>query len=116
MEVRDGKSTKGITIVNKKIRSLLKNLVEQIGYIGPGNLQGILDQDNDFHVIEFNPRFAAGGLPLTIHMGFNIPHIVCKLIANPNEKIPEFIDYPEWIVLLRYFTETFMNKNENQEK
>ncbi|TFG18876.1 MAG: ATP-grasp domain-containing protein, partial [Promethearchaeota archaeon] len=108
LEVRDGKCTKGITIKNKTIRELLKKFLEQIGYIGPGNLQGILDKNNKFHIIEFNPRFAAGGLPLTIHVGFNIPYIVCKLIKNSEEIIPEFIDYPDGMVMLRYFTETFM--------
>ncbi len=113
LEVRDGKSTKGITIVNDSIRNTLKSLVEQIGFVGPGNLQGILDEDNHFHIIEFNPRFAAGGLPLTIHVGFNIPYIICSLILNPDLNILEFKEYPEGVVLLRYFTETFLNKSEN---
>ena len=108
LEVRDGKSTKGITIRNNSIRETLRTFVEQIGYVGPGNLQGIVDKDGLFHIIEFNPRFAAGGLPLTIYVGFNIPYIVCKMILNPDITIPEFTDYPDGIVMLRFFTENFM--------
>lgn len=109
LEVRDGKCTKARTIVNESIREQVKTLLESIRFVGPGNLQGIINADGLFQFIELNPRFAAGGLPLTIEVGFNIPDIVVKMCADPNGTMPEFKSYKANRTMLRFYTETFVD-------
>ncbi|MHA1341994.1 MAG: ATP-grasp domain-containing protein [Promethearchaeota archaeon] len=126
LQVRDGKSIKARTIYIPKIIEYIKNITEKIGYIGPGNFQCIQQIGNiclkknknqnsnkskikqEIYFTECNPRFAAGGLPLTIHVGFNIPILIIKMLMEPNKKIPHFEYYPENIIMLRYFTETYL--------
>ncbi|MCP4762220.1 MAG: ATP-grasp domain-containing protein [archaeon] len=111
LEVRDGKCTKGKTIINKSIYNQVKKMLLSIKFIGPGNVQGILTADNEFYFIEMNPRFAAGGLPLTIEVGFNIPWILVQMISNSDFKYEEFDDYPSGKIMVRYFNEVFMDEN-----
>ena len=110
IDVRDGKSIKARSFYSSEILSLIKNVIKSLKYIGSGNLQGILTAEGEFYLIEFNPRFAAGGLPLTIHLGLNIPYILLALSLDKSIDIPLFDEYPSDIYMCRYYTEVFMEK------
>lgn len=110
MEVRDGKAVKGKTVYNQQLLDELKTFLKDIRYVGVGNLQCI-EKDGVFYLIEFNPRFSAGGLPLTIYVGLDIPLIAVALIDDPSQKIRKFDEYKEGIIMCRYYTENFIDDN-----
>lgn len=116
IEVRDGKCFKGKTVNDREISNKIKNLLHSISFIGPGNIQIIQAPDGQMYFIELNPRFAAGGLPLTIEAGFNIPWIISQLILDPTQKFPVFQDYPQDLYMIRYYNEVFINGKVKYEK
>jgi carbamoyl-phosphate synthase large subunit len=82
-EVKAGQSVKGITLDAPPLVEMTRRIVRAFGLIGPCNLQFIL-RDKEPVFIELNPRFAAGGLMLTVEAGANIPLIALKLIVGVN--------------------------------
>jgi len=101
LEVREGISTKGITVKNELLSKLAAACVEAFPLPGVSNVQIIVDQSqNRLCVVDVNPRFAAGGLPLAIAAGFNIPDLLIKLLLGQPLKIVE----PEaGLVMMRYW-------------
>ena len=80
----------------------MKNIIKFGKIIGPGNIQCILNKKRCYF-IEINTRFAAGGLPLTVASGVNIPLICIKLMLG--HKIQKNIDYITNLRMIRFLTE-----------
>jgi carbamoyl-phosphate synthase large subunit len=78
IEVRSGQTVRGVTVDMPELVEGSQRICSGIGFVGPGNIQFMVD-DSGPAFIEFNPRFAAGGLGLTIAAGGNIPLMTLKL-------------------------------------
>jgi carbamoyl-phosphate synthase large subunit len=103
----------GLAIVSRTVslrpfRSVILELVSLGELIGPTNIQGFL-LDGSFTVTDVNTRFAAGGLPLTVAAGANIPLITLKLALGLS--VPPQEEYREGLTMIRYYTEMFVSQN-----
>ena len=108
LNVKDGKCMKGKTEKNEKIIHYVKDIVKKGKIIGPANIQCIIVKDKPVF-IEVNTRFAAGGLPLAVYAGANIPLLLIKLLLK--EKITKKdTDWKEGVYMIRYLTEVFIDK------
>ncbi|MEZ5334864.1 MAG: ATP-grasp domain-containing protein [Methanolobus sp.] len=105
IEVKDGKAVKCRTVKDEAIISLSTDLIKKIGLSGPANIQ-IIKSGDKLKVIEINPRFAAGGLPLSTAAGVNIPLLLIKMLLG--EKIQMMPEFKENLYMIRYLTEIFL--------
>lgn len=93
------------------IREWMQNLSNHIPLEGPVNFQFICDRDGGRKVItDFNPRFASGGLALTVASGYDIPNMMVRLmLGQPVEKqmMHQTLGAGD-LTMYRYFQEYFV--------
>lgn len=106
MKIKDGKAVVARTINNPYIEQETRRLLLQLGLIGPCNVQLFLDGDT-VCFSEVNPRLAAGGLPLSVESGVNIPELMLRLADGESLT---YQDYKAEIVMMRYLTEIFLRQ------
>lgn len=104
LATKAGQSVKGQTVVAPDLVKWCTRLCKTIGMVGPCNLQ-FIQRDKEFVFIELNPRYAAGGLMLTVHAGANLPGLAFKLMLG-EAVIPPSIR-PD-MMMLRYWEEIFL--------
>lgn len=105
LNVKDGKTIVGKTIKHLKIIELSEELIKNLKFHGPCNIQIIENNFGDCFIIEMNPRLAAGGLPLSVRSGVNIPELIVDyLMGNQIQPIKDFQDN---LVMIRFFNEIF---------
>ncbi|MBC7086481.1 MAG: ATP-grasp domain-containing protein [Methanomethylovorans sp.] len=105
LEIKDGKAVKSRTVKDNVMISLCSEIIKKLGLTGPANVQ-MIKSGEKLYVIEINPRFAAGGLPLTTASGVNIPLLLIKMLLGENiDKMP---DFQENLYMIRYLTEIFL--------
>lgn len=91
----------------KKLESIIKILEDRAFLRGPINFQYIKTND-ELYLIDFNTRFASGGLPLTVQCGFNIPEkLIDLLYFNSTETYRQTPDTDN-ITMIRYYEELFV--------
>ena len=105
IQVRDGIAVKSITKSNQLLVDYAMQITNKLEMVGPGNIQCIIN-DKDIKFIEVNNRFPAGGLPLTVEAGLNIPLIIIKLLLG--RKIGK-INIKSGITMIRYWDSLFLN-------
>lgn len=89
-----------------EIRDYIQAISKHIHLEGPVNFQYILNRHNQPFIIDFNTRFASGGLPLTIASGYDIPNLMIRLMLG--DPIEEHIKYKkDQLTMYRYFQEYF---------
>ncbi|MFH1563809.1 MAG: ATP-grasp domain-containing protein [Nitrospirota bacterium] len=106
--VESGVSIKGITTYKKEIIALCLEIVKKLGITGPANIQCFMAGDKIFFT-EINLRLA-GGVALSIAAGSNILVNLVKLLKG--EKVNESLDFEENLLMLRYWAEEFIEKDE----
>jgi len=106
-EVRSGQTVRGVTREMTELVDLTQQICAAIGYSGPGNVQFMVD-DSGPAFIEFNPRFAAGGLGLTIAAGGNIPLMTLELALGREVKR---VDVRAGIKLVRYYRDLIIGQD-----
>ncbi len=104
IEVKAGLAVKCKTVKNQVTIKLVHRLVKKLGIVGPANVQIIFDTCGQPYIIEVNPRFAAGGLPLSIKAGANFPLLMLNLLKGKTTKLN---DYKEGLVMIRYYHEMY---------
>jgi len=109
LQVMDGKSVKGKTIRNARLVSQTRKIIKKLNLVGPANIQ-CFRVGKKFIFTEINPRFSAGGLPLAVGAGVNTPELLIRMAKN--EKLREHMNYRNNLIMLRYFTEIFINEKE----
>jgi len=109
VQIRNGLAICSITRDISQEMKLLQLLIKKLGIIGPANIQ-FIKKDDEIFIIEVNPRFAAGGLPLTIKAGVNLPLILMKYGLDGIEE--RITDYTKNLVMMRYYDEIY--KKEEQ--
>ncbi len=107
LEVKDGKAVKARTVDEPRSLSILSDLVEALKFKGPGNLQVMIAEDGP-RLIELNPRFSAGGLPLSVASGPNMPLMLLEMIYEGS--VPPHLDYEKGLYMVRYLTEIFVRE------
>ncbi len=106
--IMDGKSVKGVTVKDAKLVLMIKGLFKKLELVGPANIQ-CFRKGNDYLFTEVNCRFAAGGLPLAVAAGVNIPLILLKICLG--ERVDRRkIKYRNNLYMLRYLTEIFIEE------
>jgi len=104
METKAGICTKGITKSDPSIRNICERICEDIGFVGPGNIQFIRSAA-EYLFIDFNPRHAAGGLMLTVMAGANIPFLSLQIMMGRRFSVPKI---QEGLFMTRYWEEVFV--------
>jgi carbamoyl-phosphate synthase large subunit len=108
LQVKDGKTMVGKTKRNEQVLNIVRKLIKTLDYKGPSNIQMIVDKNNRIYIIEMNPRMAAGGLPLAIKAGANIPEMIIDYFIT--QKLEPKYDFSENLVMIRYLTEVFIHE------
>ena len=105
--VKSGQIYKGKTVKNPELMELASNIAEKFGINGPCNIQ-FIEKDNEFYLIEVNPKFAAG-LPLTVNAGINIPLLLIKMHIGTELSTDE-LEFKDNFYMLRYWEEVYFQK------
>lgn len=103
LATKSGQSVKGKTIDNAIYINPVKLVCKRLGIRGVCNVQFFV-LENELMFIEVNPRFAAGGLMLTVKAGANIPLILVKTILGLPIRNEEY-DTKKNLVMTRYWEE-----------
>jgi len=104
LATRAGQSVKGRTVAEPTLVALCAKLCKAIGFVGACNIQ-FIRRGEDFVFIEVNPRYAAGGLMLTLHAGANLPLLALKLMLGKHVETPAV--HPG-VTMLRYWEEVII--------
>ncbi|MFU2207850.1 ATP-grasp domain-containing protein [Solidesulfovibrio sp. C21] len=106
--VKDGKSMVGKTVDHPRLREAVGELLRAVGMHGPCNVQVIEDRAGRLFFIEINPRLAAGGLPLAVRAGANIPAMMLRLALGQN--VAPVTDYQRDLIMIRYLDNLFLEE------
>lgn len=105
LDIKDGKSTKGIVVEHKIIQDNIKKIAQNIKFIGPINFQCIGTKNKDIYFIEINPRIA-GGMALGMAASENWISIILDNIIGNKDITPKKINYG--LKMVRYYDECFI--------
>jgi hypothetical protein len=109
ISVKAGVSVKGRTYHHPEIERIACLIVEKSALSGPANVQGMLQADGTFSVIEMNPRFS-GTLALTTAAGINFASLLLDAIEG--KPIPSLLGRHEaGLTMLRYWSEVFEDRD-----
>ena len=109
LATKSGQTVKGITVKNKLINEYVKKICKEVGLIGVCNIQ-FIERKNKYYFIEINPRYAAGGLMLTVKAGANLPFLALKIMLGMGIEKSE-IRHIEGKVMTRYWQEIILDEN-----
>jgi carbamoyl-phosphate synthase large subunit len=79
--VQGGQSHRGETFHDDELESTCERIIGSLGMVGPCNLQFIRNEQS-WVFLEINPRWAAGGLMLTVHAGANLPQMALQTMLG----------------------------------
>ncbi len=105
IDVKDGKSTKGIVKRHNKIEKLIKKMSKEATLVGPINFQFIETDDDLLYFLEVNPRIA-GGMALGIAASENWINPIIDNFINNIPIIPKPIRYN--LKMYRYYAESYI--------
>lgn len=89
--------------------SLAKEIAKKFDINGPCNIQ-FIERNNDFYLIEVNPKFGAG-LPLAVEAGVNLPLLLIKMhlgSKTPLDLTPQELDFVDGCYMMRYWEEKYL--------
>ncbi len=110
LATKSGQSVKGITIEKERFVGPVTLLCKRLHIVGSCNIQFFITKENELVFIELNPRYAAGGLMLTVKAGANIPLQVIKVMLN----LPVYkhdCNTKVGISMTRYWEEIILDEN-----
>jgi len=94
-----GKAWSGITLDDSKMLDLTHHIISSTKWRGGMELELIKTDDQQFYLIEINPRIPAW-VYLAVGAGQNIPEALVKLALGM--KVTPFTDYRKGIIFVRY--------------
>lgn len=106
LQVKDGKSINGITVMHPRIIELVKKICEVLPFIGPVNMQCFETKSGDILFIEINPRIA-GGMALGFAASENWVSLIFKNLIEKKLMQPQTIKYG--LKMYRYYDELFVS-------
>lgn len=104
LDVKEGKSTKGIVVRHPLIEKYVKEICCAIKFNGPINIQCFEEKNGEIKFIEINPRIAGG-----MALGFAATENWVQLIVNHfvNEQPIESVPVKYGLKMMRYYNEVF---------
>ncbi|MDA9804424.1 ATP-grasp domain-containing protein [Gammaproteobacteria bacterium] len=105
IDIKDGKSTKGIVKKHNKIEKLVKKMSKEAVLVGPINFQFIETDDHLLYFLEVNPRIA-GGMALGMAASENWINPIIDNFINNIQIRPKPIKYN--LKMYRYYAESFV--------
>ena len=109
MATKSGQMIKGRTIDATLFTNAVEVICKNLPYKGACNIQ-FFKRNDEIVFLEMNPRFAAGGLMLTVKAGANIPLILVKNALSIEVESNECKVKPN-ILMTRYWEEIFIDEN-----
>jgi carbamoyl-phosphate synthase large subunit len=109
LATKAGQSVKGRTAAEPMLVARSEAICREIEMVGPCNLQ-FIRRGGEFVFIEVNPRYAAGGLMLTVGAGGNIPLVALRLALKQGD--PQPVTVLSGVTMLRYYEEIILQPEE----
>jgi carbamoyl-phosphate synthase large subunit len=107
-----GKAWGGITISDKKIMGLTDHFLGQTKWRGAFELELMKDENNDYVLLEINPRIPAW-VYLSVGVGQNIPEALTLLALG--EKVEPFSTYDVGKMFIRYSWDMIVDLKDYQQ-
>lgn len=107
--MRAGETDKAISYKSRKVLEEIKKISQIEGLYGPIDIDVFVDEKEEVYINEINPRFG-GGHPHAYGCGVNFMEMILNNINNKENK-PEFFNYKENILMLKYNGLFFRNLN-----
>jgi len=104
-----GKAWGGISIDDQRMLDLTRHFVSQTKWRGGFELELMKGQDNEFYLLEINPRMPAW-IYLAVGVGQNIPEALVRLALGEN--VDMFKDYDKGKMFVRYAWDMIVDINE----
>lgn len=108
--VKDGQTVMGATVQSVELIDYCRIICRELRLVGPCNAQFIKNNDQ-LYFIEINPRYAAGGLMLTVKSGLNIPLLALKIMIGQN--VATDMRAKVGVQMIRYWTEICISDSPN---
>jgi len=105
IDVKEGKSTKGVVVAHAKISQFIVDISQQIQFIGPINFQLFETPTGELIFIEINPRIA-GGMALGFAASENWVGLIVDNIINNKPITAKEIKHG--LKMVRYYSEAFI--------
>jgi len=106
-----GKAWGGISISDKRILDLTDHFLSQTKWRGGFELELMKDKENDFYLLEINPRMPAW-IYLSVGVGQNIPEALVRLALD--EDVKPFTHYQVGKMFVRYAWDMIVDMEEFQ--
>ena len=103
IQSKGGESIKGMTIQDPELIAHGARVAEEIGIVGPANIQCFREDDGSLPVTDVNPRFG-GGFPLPLAAGSRYPELALAL-ARGERPEPRLGDFRAGVVMTRFFSD-----------
>ncbi|MDP2954695.1 MAG: ATP-grasp domain-containing protein [Chloroflexota bacterium] len=94
-----GKAWYGISIYDHELLGLAKAMLEELGWVGPLEMEFIKKTSGGYCIMEVNPRFPAW-IYLTAGVGVNLPEAVVRIAKG--EEIAHFNSYKAGVIFARH--------------
>lgn len=107
LETKSGVSYKAEVVHDEVLSKSVKTLTEKYQFLGPLNVQCIVDNNGDAWFIEINPRFS-GTLAATIAAGLNTVEILLASMLGV-EITPNMLSYNDG-TFLRFWDDVYITK------
>ena len=104
-----GKAWAGITLDDERMLDLTRKLIRDTKWRGGMELELIRSDDDEFYLIEINPRIPAW-VYLAVGAGQNLPEALVKLALGMDVK--PFTDYKKGVIFVRYSFDLITDINE----
>ena len=106
-----GKAWGGISISDKRMLELTRKFISRTKWRGGFELELMKNKDNEFYLLEINPRMPAW-IYLSVGVGQNIPEALVKMALG--EKVDPFGEYAVGKMFVRYSWDMIVDMEEFQ--
>ncbi len=107
-----GKAWAGVSIDDQGLLDECENLISQCKWKGGMELEYIKTSDDEYYLLEINPRFPAW-VYLAVGCGQNLPEAAVKI--GMGEKVTPFTDYEVGKMFIRYSWDMIVDMKEFEE-
>lgn len=106
LQTKGGISTKGKVVLDKHLIDITLRIAKYLKIIGPCCIQMKRDVNDQFKLVEINPRLGGGTIFATL-AGANFPAMIIDMVEGKPLVIPKISE----ITVLRYFEEIVLDQN-----
>ena len=103
IQSKGGESIKGRSLQDRELIEYGARVAEEIGIVGPANIQCFREPDGSLPVTDVNPRFG-GAFPLPLAAGSRYPELALAL-ARGERPEPRLGEFRAGVVMTRFFSD-----------